>query len=115
MTETNGTWGTGVEASLPANANPDSEAYIEGLSCASPGNCAAVGEYYDGAVDEPEIFLLTETEGTWGTAVQAEPPANAHPNWNTIVKGVSCGSVGNCAVVGEYFDTSGEMRSLPGE
>ena len=105
-------WGTGVEASLPANANPDSEAYIEGLSCASPGNCAAVGEYYDGAVDEPEIFLLTETEGTWGTAVQAEPPVNAHPNWNTIVKGVSCGSVGNCAVVGEYFDTSGEMQGL---
>jgi hypothetical protein len=112
VTETNGRWGTGVEASLPANANPDSEAYIEGLSCASAGNCAAVGEYYDGAVDEPEIFLLTETEGTWGTAVQAEVPANAHSDWNTIVKGVSCGSVGNCAVVGEYFDASGEMQGL---
>lgn len=112
VTETEGTWGTGVEASLPANADPEINVYIEGLSCASPGNCTAVGEYYDGAVDEPEIFLLIETEGTWGTAVQAEPPANAHPNWNTIVKGVSCGSVGNCAVVGEYFDASGEMQGL---
>ncbi len=111
-TETSGVWGTGVEASLPANAEPETSAYIEGLSCASPGNCAAVGEYRDGAVSEPEIFLLTETSGTWGTAVQAEPPANAHPDWNTIVKGVSCGSVGNCAVVGEYFDASGEMQGL---
>ena len=113
VTETEGTWGTGVEASLPANANPDSEAYIEGLSCASAGNCAAVGEYYDGAVEEPETFLLTETEGTWGTAVQAELPANAEPKSNTIhTKGVSCGSVGNCAVVGEYFDTSDNMQGF---
>jgi len=112
VTETEGTWGTGVEASLPANAEPETSAYIEGLSCASPGNCTAVGEYRDGAVEEAEIFLLIETEGTWGAAVQAEPPANAHPNWNTIVKGVSCGSAGNCAVVGEYFDASGEIQGL---
>ncbi len=112
VTETEGTWGTGVEASLPANADLENDAYIEGLSCASPGNCTAVGEYYDGAVDEPEIFLLTETSGTWATAVQARPPANAEPDSNMIVKGVSCGSAGNCAVVGEYFDTSGDLQGF---
>jgi len=113
VTETGGTWGTGVEASLPTNANPDSEAYIEGLSCASAGNCLAVGEYYDGAVDEPETLLVTETNGTWGAAVQASLPVNAEPKSNTIhTKGVSCGSVGNCAVVGEYFDTSDNMQGF---
>jgi hypothetical protein len=113
VTETKGTWGTGIEASLPANAEPETGAYIEGLSCASPGNCTAVGEYYDGVVNEAETFLLTESEGTWGTAVQAGLPANAEPKSNTIVReGVSCGSVGNCAVVGEYFDTSDNMQGF---
>ena len=73
VTETGGTWGTGVEASLPTNANPDSEAYIEGLSCASAGYCLAVGEYYDGAVDEPETLLVTETNGTCGRRCAGEP------------------------------------------
>jgi hypothetical protein len=112
VTETEGTWGTGVEADRPANADPETGAYIEGLSCASPGDCTAVGEYYDSAIDEPEIFLLIETNGAWGTAMQARPPTNAEPDTNMIVSGVSCGSVGNCAVVGEYFDTSGDLQGF---
>ena len=113
VTETDGTWGTGVEAALPANADREIDAYVEGLSCASPGNCAAVGEYYDGTLDEPETFLLSETNGTWSSAVQAELPANAEPKSNTIhTKGVSCGSVGSCAVAGEYFDASNKMQGF---
>jgi hypothetical protein len=110
VTETKGTWGTGIETSLPANAEPETDAYIESLSCASPGNCTAVGEYHDGAVGKPEGFLVTETEGTWASAVQAKPPANAEPDSTMMVRGVSCGSVGNCAVVGEYFDASGDLQ-----
>ena len=64
LTETAGVWANGVEMALPANAGGG----LGSVSCASAGNCSAVGEYSESSGDIQGL-LLTETAGVWTTAV----------------------------------------------
>ncbi len=110
-TETSGTWATGVEAPLPANADTNGLANVASVSCASAGNCTAVGEYEDSSGHEQGL-LWTETSGTWATGVKASLPANAGTNPNVVLASVSCASAGNCTAVGGYVDSSGHYQGL---
>src|SRR5439155_38881 len=105
-----GPWGPGVEASLPANSGSDPHVFLFSASCASAGNCGAVGGYNDGAGNVHGL-LLTETAGTWAPGLEASLPANAGSNPD-ISLSVSCASAGNCSVVGSYADTSGHYQGL---
>src|SRR5437588_341893 len=69
-------WARGVELSPPAGAGSNPGAVAAGVSCASAGNCAAVGIYTDSSGNQQGL-LLTETSGNWDTGVEAVPPANA--------------------------------------
>src|SRR5439155_19386555 len=69
-------WGPGVEASLPANAGSDPHVFLYSASCASAGNCSAVGAYNDGA-GNVQGLLLTETAGTWAAGLEASLPGDA--------------------------------------
>ncbi len=103
-TETGGVWGTAVEVTPPANAASDPlvERYGQGaLSCPSPGNCTAVGDYTDSSGDT-EGLMLSEISGTWGTGVEAIMPANARSEPDANIKEVQCSSAGNCTAVGNY-------------
>src|SRR4051812_1271046 len=66
-------WGTAVEAPLPADAASDPSVALTSVSCASAGECTAVGRYTGGS----EGLLLTEMAGTWATGVEAPLPADA--------------------------------------
>ena len=103
LTESAGTWGTGVEAALPANARQtDPVAGLGSVSCSSAGNCSAVGSYVDSSGNGPAL-LMTETRGTWGTGVEAVLPANAATTGQFVgLRSVSCASAGNCTAVGNY-------------
>jgi hypothetical protein len=103
VTESSGTWRTGVEAALPANANAtDPGAGLSSVSCASVGNCSAIGSYADPAGNGPAL-LLNETAGTWGTGVEAVLPANAAVTGQFVAMyAVSCPSAGDCTAVGNY-------------
>ena len=70
--ERQGAWATGVEASLPANARTGPATGLVSVSCASAGNCTAVGNY-DVRSGNFQGLLLTETSGTWATGVEAVP------------------------------------------
>jgi hypothetical protein len=61
LDETNGTWTAGTRAALPANAgfNATPDVPLSSVSCPSPGNRTAVGDYHDGSED-PQGLLLTE-------------------------------------------------------
>ena len=117
VTETSGTWAAGVEAPLPANAGTDPYVYLSSVSCASAGNCTAVGEYQNTTEDTPsglgpyDGVLLTETSGTWTAGVEASLPANAS-NTGAGLSSVSCASAGNCTAVGDYGDSSGHDQGL---
>jgi hypothetical protein len=102
-TQTAGTWGPGVEATLPANASSSSE--LLAISCPSAENCTAVGAYIASSGHWAGL-MLSETAGTWDTAVEATLPANASsaPGANNYI--VQCISVGNCTAVGRYIASS---------
>src|SRR5437763_6033230 len=98
-------WAPGLEAGLPANAALTPIAYLTSVSCASAGNCSAVGYYYDGSVSQQGL-LLTETAGTWATGVEASPPANAGSNPAVHANSVSRGAAGHCSAGGHYTDNA---------
>src|SRR5215471_9624609 len=64
-----GTWGKAKEVPGTASLNAGGFAAVTSVSCASAGNCSAAGYYIDGAGDQ-QVFVVTETNGTWGTAVK---------------------------------------------
>lgn len=103
LTETAGSWATGVEAVLPANAAATNQgADLASVSCTSVGNCSAVGSYLD-STGNWEGLLLTETAGSWARGIEAVLPANAAATTqDVLLHSVSCGSAGNCSAVGSY-------------
>src|SRR5438128_1459341 len=104
-------WGPGVEASLPANAGSDPHVFLYSASCASAGNCGAVGGYNDGSGNVHGL-LLTETAGTWAAGLEASLPANAGSGPDVVLCSASCASAGNCGAVGHYRDSSGHTQGL---
>ncbi|HUA06526.1 MAG TPA: hypothetical protein VMB27_21655 [Solirubrobacteraceae bacterium] len=117
--ETNGTWGQASELTLPSNALTTSMsarqiAEVEGVSCAYPGNCVAVGSYTDTSGGE-QPMVASETDGAWGQAGELTLPANADTTSGrqyARVDAVSCPGAGNCLAVGDYFDTSGTRLAM---
>jgi hypothetical protein len=113
LTQTDGTWATGIPAPLPANhatrqITPYTHIYLDSVSCSAPGNCTAVGDYVARGGHQRGL-LLTQTDGSW-TAAEARLPAGA---WRSSIgpgvtlKSVSCASAGNCTAVGQYFKSRG--------
>lgn len=116
MEESAGTWATGVEAGLPAdaatsNTSPIGRMNLNSVSCASAGNCSAVGYYWDSS-GNLQGLLMTETAGTWATGVKAHLPVGAGTNPGVDLTSVSCSSAGNCAAAGDYTDSSGNVQGL---
>ncbi len=111
LSESSGSWAAGVEASLPANANLNPGVFLSAVSCASAGNCTAVGRYTDSAGDEQGL-LLSESAGSWATGIEATLPANAGADPSVGLSSVSCASPGDCAAVGSYLDSSGHTQGL---
>ncbi len=104
-------WGAGSPG-LPSNAvTTPTEAYLNSVACASVGNCVTGGYYATSAGGQ--AFVVAEVGGTWGPGSAVTPPSNAsstHPD--AYVKAVACPSVGNCAAVGPYRDTSAHTQAL---
>jgi PASTA domain len=110
LTERAGEWRAGVQAALPRNALPDKPVSLTSVSCASPGNCSAVGTYNNdiGSKDSApgDGVLLTEKAGKWQTGIKAVLPRNAVPSYSPDhqpeLNSVSCPSAGSCVAVGTY-------------
>src|SRR6202012_1255057 len=98
------------EAQLPADANANPTVTLSSVSCASAGNCTAVGSYFD--PNGSQGLLITETAGVWQMGVEASPPANADTNPDAQLSSVSCASAGQCGAVGGYVDSSGDFQGL---
>ena len=91
----------------PSHVNPAVQ--LQALSCASTGNCGAIGSYDDGLGDSQGL-LATESHGKWQRAVEAVPPAGAAVEPFKLADGgglvdISCPADGRCAAVGRYTDS----------
>jgi len=114
VSERDGTWGRAIEVPGLGALNTHGDAQVESLSCASPDNCTAGGNY-DG---DPQYgdgygkgYVVTEKNGTWGHAVSAPGLRALHAGQYSDVRSVSCTSPGNCAAGGLY-DASGSGQAF---
>jgi hypothetical protein len=115
-TEQNGIWHPAIELALPANAGSNidnaAELHLNSVSCASSGDCVAVGSYDATSADDVEAVVLTQTAGTWSIGVQFGYPTAAASNPSAALDSVSCGTSGACAVAGTYEDNNATTQAL---
>lgn len=115
LDETGGKW-SAVQAPVPSNAWAGQPSSVLGVSCASVGNCVAVGWYY-ALNGEPSLQGLIETEidGVW-SASQAPLPQDAVGSGGsgTSITNVACPSAGNCTAIGMYTSSQGNAAGQRG-
>ena len=122
VSETHGVWAQAVEITLPANAAPNPNAgphtpnagvvSMGEVSCFSPGNCVAGGQYTDTNYNS-QVMIATETNGVWSQAIELTLPSNAstaEATQNGFLAGLSCFSRGNCTAGGGYNDSNGNAQ-----
>src|SRR6266487_2386546 len=107
-----GSWGRAIEVpglgALNKGGSGDLTADITEMSCASAGNCAAVG-YYADRHHHAQGFVAVERHGRWGKAIKV-PGLGALNKGDAGVSSVSCASAGNCAAGGLYADRRGHLQ-----
>jgi hypothetical protein len=98
-------------ASLPSISSHPLQGF-EDISCASAGNCVAVGSYLDAANDDQGL-VDTEVGGTWSVS---ELPLGGLPNTSgnpeIDLNSVACPAAGACVAVGDYRDSAGHQQAL---
>jgi hypothetical protein len=101
--EVNGTWDDALEIPGTAALNTGDQASVSSVSCASAGNCTAVGGYSPSISNGPndQVFVASEVNGTWGNAIEIPGTAALNTGNIAFVSSVSCPSAGNCAIGGQ--------------
>jgi len=109
--ERNGRWGTAIEVPGLKALNKGGYAGVASLSCASPRSCAAGGYYYDRS-RHLQVFVASENNGVWGTAIQVPGLAALSKGRGAFFSAVSCAPAGTCAAGGTYTDASGHAQGF---
>jgi hypothetical protein len=104
-------WGNAAEVPGSGTLNAGGLAEVRSVSCGSAGNCSAGGSYLDGS-GNTQAFVVNETNGTWGNAVEVPGSASLNADGLADVSSVSCASAGNCSAGGSYADASGNEQSF---
>jgi hypothetical protein len=99
VTQANGTWGRAEEVPGTAALNTGGGAQVTSVSCTAPGNCSAVGSY---SAAGNQVFVVTQTSGTWGTAQEVPGTASLNTGGDAQVNSVSCAAAGECSAGGYY-------------
>ncbi|HEY1917926.1 MAG TPA: hypothetical protein VGH27_20330 [Streptosporangiaceae bacterium] len=99
--ETSGAWGTAEQVPGSATLNKGGNAGTEAVSCASAGDCSAVGLYTDGSGNY-QAFAVSEAGGTWGNAEEVPGVSTLDAGGASGGEAVSCSSLGHCAAAGDY-------------
>ena len=113
--ELDGVWSRANELTMPANAGVNPHVFLYGfvgIACASTGNCAAGGQYRDGAGNY-QGFLDNEVAGTWKSAVEVSLPNGAPSEGkNGGVITLTCPRADNCRAGAAYLDGAGHYQAL---
>ena len=100
LSEKSGSWGKAEQIpGLAALAGSGGFAAITSVACPASGYCVAVGFYGNTAM---HAFVASETRGAWGNAAQIPGLAALDTAGLGSANFLSCPSVGNCTVAGDY-------------
>jgi hypothetical protein len=105
VSEINGVWQQAEQIPGIAILNKG-DAQIFSVSCASAGNCSAVGTYIPGSIYY-QAFVVSQINGTWQQPEQVPGTAALDKGRDAEMASVSCVPVDNCSAVGWYRDRSG--------
>ena len=109
--EKNGVWGNA--ASVPGLAALTGRyAEATSVSCASPGNCAAVGDYSNTSGGRTQGFVAVERHGRWGKAIKVPGLRALNRGGGVYISEVSCAPDGGCAAGGSYTDRRGHFQGF---
>jgi len=112
MTSTNGVWAPARAALFPDDVQARPDASFRSVSCASPGNCTAVGSFQN-SNNGYEAFTMTSTNGAWALARPAVFPAGVQFTYPSArFSSVSCTSPGNCTAVGNYLNSGNSQEAF---
>jgi hypothetical protein len=111
VSETNGSWGDAVEVPGTASLNGGGDAYVYSVSCGAVGACTAGGYYTDGSFAF-QAFVVNETNGSWGDAIEVPGTAALNSTGDAVVNSVSCRAAGVCTAGGYYYDGSGHSQAF---
>ena len=111
VNETDGIWRDAVEVPGTAVLNTGGTGELVSVSCASPGNCSAGGDYRDSSY-RLQDFVVSETRGTWGSAIEVPGLAALSIDGYAALDSLSCASAGNCSAGGYYWNSSGVSQAF---
>jgi hypothetical protein len=111
VSQVNGAWQTAIEVPGTAALNKDGNAGVASVSCASAGNCGAGGSYKDG-FGRYQVFVVSQTGGTWHTAIEVPGTRALNQGGNADIPSVSCTLIGNCGAGGHYRDSTGHNQAF---
>lgn len=112
VSETGGLWGRVRQVpGIASLTNGKGSSSLLSISCASAGNCSAVGNY-DISAPSQQAYVVDETDGIWGNAEQVPGVTSLSGNQWSALTSVSCGSAGSCAAGGVYFNGSVEVAFM---
>ena len=109
--ETNGTWGSAQEVPGSGALNVDNVAFISAMDCTSTGTCGA-GGYYTDSSNDGQAFVVDETNGTWGNAIELPGSAALNVGGSAAVLSISCSSGGDCGAGGLYSTSTMMTQSF---
>jgi hypothetical protein len=111
--ETSGTWAQPTKIVLPPTATTagNQDASLDSVTCAAPGSCVAVGEYYDNnGLEDSQAISAAQTGGVWTAATQLSLPSDAltsSGDQEASLRAVACTTPGTCVATGTYTNPAG--------
>ena len=111
VSETNGNWGNAVEVPGTPTLNGGGYAQVNSVSCAAAGDCTGGGTYRDGS-SNPQAFVVSETNGNWGNAVEVPGTPTLNSGGDAQMNSVSCAKAGSCTAGGSYYDGSTHLQAF---
>jgi Bacterial Ig-like domain (group 3) len=106
----NGVWGPML--ALPGVAKLDTGhfSFASSVSCGSPGDCTADGAYFVAKTKTQPIFVDTEKNWTWSTAIGLPGIGALNTGRDAFPGPVSCVSPGDCSAAGDYTPAGGSFQ-----
>jgi hypothetical protein len=82
------------------------------ISCASPGNCAAGGDYELVPGQTTGVFVAVQRNGQWDRVTSVPGLRALNKKNDADLSSVSCGSPGHCVAAGSYTDGHGHLQAF---
>jgi hypothetical protein len=102
VTERNGKWGTAIPIPGLSALNKGGQADVTSLSCASPGNCGAGGDYGRRDSGTRQAYVVSEKNGTWGSAIPVPALKALNKGGDAGTESVACATRRTCTAAGTY-------------